>query len=66
MTAAVMLRLVATSGAQGAGPDADCRRSSMRSSTRLRTLIAALSALVALLTTTAVALAGGGNPPFPK
>ncbi len=38
----------------------------MRASARLRTLVAALSALAALVVTAATALAGGGNGPFPK
>ncbi len=37
----------------------------MRASARLRILVAALSALAALLATAAVTLAGGGAGPFP-
>lgn len=66
MAGAVALRDDGRSGAGCAGPGAGCRRFSMRAPARLRTLVAALSALAALLATAAAALAGGGNPPFPK
>jgi hypothetical protein len=66
MGLAVALRIRGRARRTVRRPGVDCRRSSMRVSTRLRTLAAALSALAALLTTAAAALAGGGNPPFPK